>query len=184
MANTDETFSDWDDIESHKTFVATPGYGPFVAKLKEIISDLKIFHLKPSPAAPTVLNQGLVEMGTFFDVDEKFNGNVRKFLEAVKGAGVSLGTAHGQVIEDISKEEDGKKARAVVLFIGWESVSKHMEFRETDTFKEHIYLLRKGVNGGVELVRFLSLKLVIFADMGACTCSTTLCSRSFEYECA
>jgi hypothetical protein len=35
-----------------------------------------------------------------------------------------------------------------VLLIGWESKDAHMQFREKEAFKKHIYLLREKTSGG------------------------------------
>ena len=51
------------------------------------------------------------------------------------------GSAGGWVIEDV--EYKGKKGKAYVSTIGWESVQAHMTFRETAAFKENIGLIRE-----------------------------------------
>lgn len=50
-------------------------------------------------------------------------------------------------------EQDGlgEGSNALVLFIGWESKEKHLEFRETEQFKRNVGLLREGAEG-VEMV--------------------------------
>ena len=44
------------------------------------------------------------------------------------------------MIEDV--EYEGKKGKAYVGVLGWESVEAHMSFRETQAFKDIIHLLR------------------------------------------
>lgn len=38
--------------------------------------------------------------------------------------------------------EEGQKAAALTLLIGWPSIDAHMQFRETEAFKETVGLLR------------------------------------------
>jgi hypothetical protein len=59
-----------------------------------------------------------------------------------------------KVIESITKEEGGKEGKACKLFIGWNSVADHMNFKETEVFKENVGLLKKG-HEGVEMVNSL-----------------------------
>lgn len=70
-----------------------------------------------------------------------------------------LGAAYGETIEDDVKEhgkqEGGKAGKAVVLLIGWTSKDAHMRFRETETFKKNIGLLRDKMEGA-EMVGFPS----------------------------
>lgn len=46
--------------------------------------------------------------------------------------------------------EEGKTATALSLLIGWPSIDAHMQFRETDAFKESIGLLR-GFEGLIKI---------------------------------
>ena len=52
-----------------------------------------------------------------------------------------LGWAYGVTHEEIERE--GVKGKGAVLLIGWESREDHMNFRETDVFKQNIQLLRQ-----------------------------------------
>jgi len=49
---------------------------------------------------------------------------------------------YGETMEELSKEEGGEKGKAATLCIGWDSKEKHMEYRESENFKENIGLLR------------------------------------------
>jgi len=64
-----------------------------------------------------------------------------------------FGYAFGETVEEIAKD-GGKDGKAVILWIGWESKEKHMEFRQTEVFKENIRLLRE-YNGGATVVSLL-----------------------------
>lgn len=46
--------------------------------------------------------------------------------------------------------EEGKTATAMSLLIGWPSIDAHMQFRETDAFKESVGLLR-GMEGMIKI---------------------------------
>ena len=72
--------------------------------------------------------------------------NFRKFLEkAIVDAEGLVAEAHGWVVEEITY--NSMKSNAFVLFMGWDSVEKHMAYRETTSFKESIHLVRDGVRG-------------------------------------
>ena len=59
----------------------------------------------------------------------------------------------GWVLEEVEHKSlgEGKKGRAFVGFLGWDSVQEHMDFRETETFKEHIPLIRTMGHVGIEM---------------------------------
>lgn len=46
--------------------------------------------------------------------------------------------------------DEGKTATALSLLIGWPSIEAHMNFRETDAFKDSIGLIR-GLEGVIKL---------------------------------
>lgn len=60
--------------------------------------------------------------------------------------------------------EEGKTATVLSLLIGWPSIDAHMQFRETDAFKESVGLLR-GMKGLIKM-----------------TMCHVKCSRSIENE--
>lgn len=95
----------------------------------------------------------MIEFATFFGVEPGFGDNVGKFLTQAGSptpAGY-YGHAYGPSVEDDlnkhAEQEVGEGSNAIVLLIGWESKEKHMEFRETEQFKENIALLRSGAKG-------------------------------------
>ncbi len=136
--------------------IASPEYGPFLEKLDTILSrPPKLFHFQPTPFPPHVLGSAPVtEMATFFQIENTFLANVEKFIECLKGVDGYLGHVFGETIEEIEKEErSGNVGNAVLLCIGWESKEAHMRFRETEAFKNNIYLLREKTSGA-EMVRF------------------------------
>lgn len=49
--------------------------------------------------------------------------------------------------------EEGQKGSLLAGLIGWPSIDAHMQFRETDTFKNNIHLLR-GMEGVVKMTMF------------------------------
>ena len=63
-----------------------------------------------------------------------------KCAEALRDADGYLDYAVGITHETLEKE--GVKGKAAVLLIGWQSREAHMAFRETQSFKDNIHLLR------------------------------------------
>ena len=78
--------------------------------------------------------------------DNDFAAKATQLTKAIsENADGFKGAAGGWVIEDV--EYEGKKGKAYVAMIGWESVEAHMAFRETTAFKENIHLIREGPLG-------------------------------------
>jgi len=145
-----QLFIDWDSIDSHKQFMASPVYGAFMKTIGTILTKTpSLYHFAPKPSPPTILSTApIIEIATFFQTEDTFLSNVEKFVTTASPHMEGyLGHAYGPVIEEIEKEEGAGKGKAVVLCIGWESREKHMTFRETETFRENIHLLREGMKG-------------------------------------
>ena len=78
--------------------------------------------------------------------DNDFVAKVNQLTKVIaENADGFKGVAGGWVIEDV--EYKGKKGKAYVATLGWESVEAHMAFRETSEFKDNIHLLREGPMG-------------------------------------
>ena len=107
--------------------------------------------LEPAIDVAKSTSAPVTEIATFYfggDAPEGYVDGVLKFrdiLNAEKSDGF-LGAAAGVTYEDnVKSPKDGHEGKAAVLVIGWDSVEKHMAFRETSTFKENLHLLRNGV---------------------------------------
>lgn len=74
--------------------------------------------------------------------DSKFNQLIKAIADNSEGFKAASG---GWVMEDV--EYEGKKGKAYVGVLGWESVEAHMSFRETQAFKDNIHLLREDSLG-------------------------------------
>lgn len=66
----------------------------------------------------------------------KFGGIVDKAWEGCRGS------AGGWVAEELDLPGGSEKGKAYVMLIGWTSVDSHMKYRETQSFKDNIHLLR------------------------------------------
>lgn len=86
---------------------------------------------------------GATEVATFYldpstsDSDaQAFEEALWQFMtEAVEKADGFTSTAGGWIVEEVEHEKAGGKAKGYFLLIGWQSVEKHMEFRDTEAFK-------------------------------------------------
>ena len=134
--------------------MADPVYGPFGKHLMSIVDgSLTMYHanLKPHPpsAAISSTHSPVTECLTcyFSSLDSSFEENFNRFVAAASEdtAGIRA-AAGGWLVEDIEHEKigPGKKGKAFAAFLGWDSVEAHKKFRETDTFKDNIHLLREG----------------------------------------
>lgn len=112
---------------------------------------LTMRHANLTPHPPTAAlgtTSPVTEVLTCFferEVDgfqSKFNQLVKAVADNSEGFKAASG---GWVLEDV--EYEGKKGKAYVGLVGWESVEAHMSFRETQAFKDNIHLLREDPLG-------------------------------------
>lgn len=154
---TNSPIVDWDSYEHHQKFIADPVYGPFAKHLMTIVDGpLTMHHANFTPHPPSAAlshtNSPVTEVVTCVlpSQDESFEKNISKLLDIIKekAEGVKA-AAQGWIIEDVEHEnlESGKKGKAFVCMIGWESLDAHLKFRETSDLKDNIHLLREGPVG-------------------------------------
>jgi hypothetical protein len=133
-----------------KAFMATEGYQPFLQRFLTIAGGKpSMVHadLEPAGDVTRAMAAPVTEVATFYfggEAPADYIQGVHKFrdiLEKEKSDGY-LGAAIGITHEEIERE--GVEGKGAVLIIGWESVEKHMAFRESSTFKDNIALLRNG----------------------------------------
>lgn len=102
--------------------------------------------LEQAVAAP------VTEVATFLfgdaGVPAEYEKGLVDFDAAITKAGIAgyKGAAYGFTQEEV-EHVAGKKGKAAVLVIGWDTVDSHLQFRETEVFKEHIGSLRNGIVG-------------------------------------
>lgn len=147
-----QLFVDWDSLDAHKKFIASPIYEAFGKHLMTIVDGpLTMLHanLTPHPATAALGTASPVTEVLTVYVEKEENDFVTKINQLAKviseNADGYKGVAGGWVIEDV--EYKGKKGKAYVVTLGWESVEAHMAFRETAAFKENIHLIRDGPLG-------------------------------------
>ena len=127
-------------------------YGTFGKHLTTIVDgSFTMYHtnFSPHPPAPPISFAPVTEVITcyFTSHSSDFETNALKLVDVVqKEAEGFRGSASGWVIEDVEHESfgEGKKGKAWVAVLGWDSVEAHMKFRETEAFKQNIHLLREG----------------------------------------
>jgi hypothetical protein len=101
---------------------------------------------EPAGALSKAVSAPVTEIATFYCEGEpgsEWMSNAAKagdWLQREAAEAGYLGIAYGITHEEV--EYKGVKGKAAVIAIGWKSVEAHMSFRETQTFKENIGLLR------------------------------------------
>jgi heme-degrading monooxygenase HmoA len=157
---------DWDTIDDHKRFMASPGYGPFLQNFGVLFAvPPKPFHFTPKPFPPSIIGSApCTEVAMFFQVEEQFLGNLAKFAECLKDQDGYLGHAFGETVEEIEKEEGSGMGKAIVLYIGWTNKDAHMKFRESKSFEANIHLLRSG-RGAADMVSRHNMIKLDFPDV-------------------
>ena len=147
---------DWTSLAAHEAFIASAAYGPHLQRCATIMStdtDMEggapqVSHVDFETAGGlrSALGAPVTEIATFYCEGEpggEWKGNAAEageWLEREAGKAGFVGAAYGVTHEEV--EYKGVKGKAAVVVIGWESVEAHMSFRETQTFKENIGLLR------------------------------------------
>lgn len=105
---------------------------------------------KPEGSLSKVLSAPVTEAVTVFFDDgptDSYVQGVQKFMSMVDGEKPDgyLASAYGVTYEEL--EKDGAKGKAVILTIGWQSIDHHMKYRETESFKNNVGLLRGEAKG-------------------------------------
>ncbi|KAF7887796.1 hypothetical protein EAF00_010090 [Botryotinia globosa] len=154
---------DWTSLAPHKAFMNSPAYPAFLENLQPIMGSVEIIHASKLDVAGAIAEEnagqkgGVMEVATFFDVEDVFLEGVETFKTAIrklhseeKIAGFLGVIDSGEVIEKIAKKKEAmeeEKGRALILMLGWETKEAHMAFRETKEFADSIGFLRKGTSG-------------------------------------
>jgi hypothetical protein len=140
--------------------MASAAYQPFVQRLGTIISgNAQLHHVDFEPsgsgggALAKAFSAPVTEIATFYCDREPvadWLSNASKAAKWLEEQPASAGyvprsAAYGITHEVVERE--GVKGKAAVIAIGWTSREAHMAFRETETFRENIGLLRGGRGG-------------------------------------
>ncbi|KAK8067673.1 hypothetical protein PG996_006785 [Apiospora saccharicola] len=156
-------FIDWDSVSAHETFCAnTAVYSPFYASLAPLSTTAPSpYHVALDPPA----QGGVLDVAPAVEVlhvhfpadysSEQERATVKTIREffaiSQKAAGKEEGTdllvgapTLGWAVEE--REFKGEKARVLVVMIGWKSVEAHMQYRDTEAFRESIGMIR-GLEG-------------------------------------
>ncbi|KIW00372.1 uncharacterized protein PV09_08083 [Verruconis gallopava] len=151
-----EMVVEWRDIADHKRFQTNEAYGPFMEKARTVVSEepgsLVINHADLTTPISDVTSAPVVEVLLFYAApdagrDDELVAAVRELVDAgLKNGAAVTNVAAGWVVEPLEWPEKFEgKAKAYRVVIGWESVEKHMEYRETDSFKQTIPAVRACV---------------------------------------
>jgi hypothetical protein len=143
--------------------MASAAYQPFVQRLGTIISgNAQLHHVDFEPsgsgggALAKAFSAPVTEIATFYCDREPvadWLSNASKAAKWLEEQPASAGyvprsAAYGITHEVVERE--GVKGKAAVIAIGWTSREAHMAFRETETLRENIGLLR-GEARGIEM---------------------------------
>lgn len=143
--------------------MATEAYQPFLQRFLSITDGApSMVHadLEPSGDALKALSAPVTEVATFYfdgEPSQSYASGLTKFREVIEKGNIEgfLGGAAGVTYEEVERE--GSKGKAAILVVGWNSIESHMKFRETETFKENVGLLRDGIKGAeMHHVQFLN----------------------------
>ncbi|RMZ87824.1 hypothetical protein DV736_g4959, partial [Chaetothyriales sp. CBS 134916] len=165
---------DWDSVDHHINFTKTEKYKLFIENFGQIVDISKgvLYHAHLSPHPPTrAISQPTTPatetLVAFFPSSyskadqDKFEEDFKNILSALEthGADISTSTASGWVVEElpIPNSESNETGKAFVALIGWISVQAHLDFRNTQAFKDNIHWLRGAKDlKGVKMVHIAS----------------------------
>lgn len=146
---------DWASLEAHETFMKSGTFQPFLKHIQSISTgppDLFHVHFETPFSLPS--SAPVTELVTLYFEDsynpDDFADNWKKFSEtAAKNAEGIRSMASGWSIDDVKHKSlgEGVKGKAFVAGIGWTSVKAHMDYRETEAFKDSVKFLRDGPKG-------------------------------------
>ena len=156
-------FVDWDSLEDHQRFINQSYYKPFVDKFLQIVEAPALFHAHLTPHPPSaVLSDTSSPVTEFVAVHlnptadrAKTEERVKKFVTEIEAkAEGNTASAGGWLVEEkpLPKDES-TQALVYVLLLGWTSVDAHNAYRQTQSFKDNVGLLR-------ELPDLLEIQLV------------------------
>ena len=72
---------------------------------------------------------------------------------AIHAINIGWGVENDFPVRDGEEGQEGQKGSLLMGTIGWSSIDDHMKFRETDTFKNNIHLLR-GMEDVLKMTMF------------------------------
>lgn len=90
------------------------------------------------------------------EVKDAATKRLQRFADVLAGHPVIHAINLGWGVENdfpVRDGEEGQKGSILTLMIGWPSIDAHMQFRETDMFKNNIHLLR-GIEGVIKMTMF------------------------------
>ncbi|KIW70731.1 hypothetical protein PV04_02972 [Phialophora macrospora] len=149
--NVQSLFIDWSSIDHHIQFTKWEGYKAFLDGAAELCdAPPSPFHVHFEPFPPTPAFTEVTEfLSVYFPADyspedqQTFHEGMKKFGSIVQRDWEECrGTAGGWVAEELEDPKTGEKAKVYVCLLGWPGVESHMKFRETQSFKDNVHLLR------------------------------------------
>lgn len=127
-------------------------FQPFLKHIQSISTGPPdFFHVRFETPFSRPSSAPVTELVTLYFEDsynpDDFADNWKKFSEtAAKNAEGIRSMASGWSIDDVKHKSlgEGAKGKAFVAGIGWTSVKAHMDYRETEAFKDSVKYLRDG----------------------------------------
>ncbi|KIW88701.1 uncharacterized protein Z519_10747 [Cladophialophora bantiana CBS 173.52] len=169
-------FVDWDDVENHKRFMNAEyvlTFHPPYLRLLTVCKCLRTVHggdrnyrrwrgkgyharPRPHPPVPALSNttSPITEVVTMWfrntypqNDQDKVTEEVENFISIFENhAHNYTASAAGWVDEEIDIPGMEERGKAYVLLVGWTSVEAHMQFRETQAFKDSIHYVMGAKN--------------------------------------
>ncbi|KAI9666782.1 MAG: hypothetical protein M1831_001558 [Alyxoria varia] len=142
-------FIDWDKVEDHIDFTKSEAYGPMVKSLGAVLdAPIVYFHSPLKPFPPTTLSKTISPMTEIltchFDPSVDTNAaqsSIKKLISVIEtNAPGYKGYVEGwgEELQENDKSPGGK-SKVYIGCLGWNSKEEHMNFRETQLFKDNVH---------------------------------------------
>ncbi|KAL4927779.1 uncharacterized protein BDV17DRAFT_292267 [Aspergillus undulatus] len=121
----------WDDISSHITFTQSNEYPDLLYQLEGILTATpSIIHVHfegGDEKISKLLSDPIVELATFFNPTDGFEGAMSHTLVVGSQSEGCLGYVRGEVVEEIAPVEGKAKGKAAYAAISWTSLQARLE---------------------------------------------------------
>ncbi|KAH7095540.1 hypothetical protein FB567DRAFT_512789 [Paraphoma chrysanthemicola] len=139
---------DWDSLDAHKSYMARPDYGAFLAAAQSMVDPEKqagLFHVpfQPHPPSGPLLSPLCEVIQIYFpedlttDSQKEFTTSFGKFIEKLSGAqvkGFTGNVSSGWALETVLKEGEAKKV--FVGLFGWNGPESASGFKSSGAYEE------------------------------------------------
>ncbi|KAL6237593.1 hypothetical protein BDW75DRAFT_75965 [Aspergillus navahoensis] len=139
----------WDDISFHQRFIDGPDYPDLMGLLEGLLTGPpSIIHVHfDEETINRIVDCPIVELATFYAIDEGFEETVERSLAVEKESEGCLGYVRGNIVEEVALSEGGLKGKGHCAAISWTSLRARLDATKRDKVKESGLVLASKCGG-------------------------------------